>query len=62
MILWELERVESLTRKHVPATPPCKGLIPWSFHNLDYGPRIAPMDGVTEFISWQRIQLRVRTT
>ena len=26
MILWELERVESLTRKHVPATPPCKGL------------------------------------
>jgi hypothetical protein len=29
MILWELERVESLTRKHVPATPPCKGLIPW---------------------------------
>jgi hypothetical protein len=28
MILWELERVESLTRKHVPATPPCKGLIP----------------------------------
>jgi hypothetical protein len=29
MILWELERVESSTRKHVPATPPCKGLIPW---------------------------------
>ena len=29
MILWELERVEFLTRKHVPATPPCKGLIPW---------------------------------
>ena len=29
MILWELERVESLTRKHVPATPPCTGLIPW---------------------------------
>jgi hypothetical protein len=24
MILWELERVESFTRKHVPATPPCK--------------------------------------
>ena len=29
MILWELERVESLTRKHVPATPSCEGLIPW---------------------------------
>jgi hypothetical protein len=29
MILWELERVESLTRKHVPATPSCKGLILW---------------------------------
>ena len=29
MILRELERVESLTRKHVPATPPCKGLILW---------------------------------
>jgi hypothetical protein len=32
------------------------------FHNLDYGPRIAPMYRVTEFISWQIIQLRVRTT
>uniref|UniRef100_A0A2N9FEV0 Uncharacterized protein n=1 Tax=Fagus sylvatica TaxID=28930 RepID=A0A2N9FEV0_FAGSY len=27
MILWGLERVEFLARKHVPATPPCKGLI-----------------------------------
>ena len=30
-------------------------------HNLGYGPRIAPMDEVTEFISWQIIQLRVHT-
>ena len=29
MILWELERVESLTRKHVPATSLFKGLTPW---------------------------------
>jgi hypothetical protein len=29
MILWELGRVESLTRKYVTATPPCKGLVPW---------------------------------
>jgi hypothetical protein len=29
MVLWELERVDSLIQKHVPATPSCKGLIPW---------------------------------
>jgi hypothetical protein len=29
MILWELECVESFTRKHVLATPLYKGLIPW---------------------------------
>ena len=47
MILWELECVESLTRKHVPVTPPCKGLIPWCPKSQG---KLLPL-GCTNFVS-----------